>query len=125
MNRRQRRTQWQASQRLAADSSLAGAQGAAAAPGFSAIRMQVGELVLRGFDRRFASRVAAAFEESLSDRLRSATLPARLQRPMRTGHLRLAPLKPRRSSDAATMGDDLARAVLALETSTRRRGGWR
>lgn len=119
MNRRQRRTQWQASHRPSAEPSLA------AVPGFSAIHIQVGELVLRGFDRRLASRVAAAFERSLSERLRAATLPTPLSKPMRTGQMRLAPLKLRRSTDAAAIGDDLARSVLALETGTRRRGGSR
>lgn len=119
MNRRQRRTQWQTSRRHSAEPP------AAAAPGYSSIHMQVGELVLRGFDRRLASRVAAAFERSLSERLRAATLPAPLSKAMRTGQMRLAPLKLRRPTDAAAIGDDLARSVLALETTTRRRGGSR
>ena len=117
MNRRQRRTQWQASQRLSAEPSPA------AAPGYSAIDMRVGELVLRGFDRHFASRVAVAFEQSLSERLRSAALPAPLRQSMRSPQMCLAPVKLRRSRDAAAIGEELARSVLALDTGRGRRGG--
>ncbi len=119
MNRRQRRTQWQAAQRFSTEPY------AVAAPDRSSIRMHVGELVLRGFDRRFASRIATAFEQSLSGRLRSAALPAPLRQSMRSPQMRLAPLKLRRSRDAAAIGEELARSVLALESGTRRRGGSR
>jgi len=119
MNRRQRRTQWQAAQRSSVDAALS------CAPAFSAIRLRFGELVLRGFEKRAGSRIAAAFERSLSERLRSATLPAPFRQPMRSEQMRLAPMKVRHSTDAVAIGEDLARSVLALETGARRRGGLR
>jgi hypothetical protein len=128
MNRRERRTQWQASQRLSAGRSVAPAgSGQAREPAapYSAIRMQVGELVLRGFEKRHASRIAAAFERRLGELLRLGELPAHLRQSMRGSSLRLAPLTLRRAADPVSIGEDLARSVFALERNARRRGGVR
>jgi len=128
MNRRQRRAQWQASQRPAAGRS-------AATPGsgptikrsvsYSAIRLRVGELVLRGFEKRLASRIAASFERSLTERLHYGELPADLRQSIRSASLRLAPLRLRRAADPVSIGEELARAVFDLEPNSRLRGGAR
>lgn len=123
MNRRTRRAQWQASHRLAVGSAAVSGRPlpAASAPG-AAIRLQIGELVLRGFERRRASGIAAAFERSLDQRLRGGALPASLRNPVRSTTLRLKPLTLRRASDPAAIGEQLAASVLALERDTRRGG---
>jgi hypothetical protein len=124
MNRRERRTQWQAAQRLSAGRSGVTDGRGPAAP-YSAIRMQVGELVLRGFEKRLASRIAASFERRLRELLQGGELPAHLRQSMRSSSLRLAPLTLRRAADPVSIGEDLARSVFALDRNSRRRGGVR
>jgi hypothetical protein len=125
MNRRERRTQWQASHRHAAPQSsmLPGRSASVSAPAVSAVRMQIGELVLRGFEKRHASRIAAAFERSLDERLRGGALPDALGHRMASSSLRLAPLTLRRTSDPVAIGEQLAASVFAFERESRRRGG--
>lgn len=127
MNRRERRTQWQAAHRLAASqpSASPGRPPLVSAPAVSAVRMQIGELVLRGFEKRHASRIAAAFERSLDERLRSGALPDALRHRMTSSSLRLAPLTLRRLSDPVAIGEQLAASVFAFERESRRRGGSR
>jgi len=127
MNRRQHRAQWQASHRLAAPqiSALPGRSPSHAAPAVSAIRVQIGELVLRGFEKRHASRIAAAFERSLDERLRDGVLPDALRHRMASSSLRLAPLRLGRSADPVAIGEQLAASVFNFERETRRRGGLR
>lgn len=127
MTRRERRTQWQASHRAVAHGIPApsGRAASPAAPAFSAIRLQIGELVLRGFEKRHASRIAVAFERSLDERLRSGSLPQALRHRMASASLRLAPLNLRRTADPAAIGEQLAASVVAFERESRRRGGSR
>jgi hypothetical protein len=93
------------------------------APAFSAIRLQIRDLVLRGFEKRDASRIAAAFERSLEDRLHDGAASAILRLPMQSPSLRLAPVFLRRSSSPAAIGEQLAGSLLAFESDARRRGG--
>jgi hypothetical protein len=125
MNRRERRAQWQASHRQTASrlSVSLSRSPLAAAPAISAVRMQIGELVLRGFEKRHASRIAAAFERSLDERLRAGALPDALRHRMTSSSLRLAPLTLRRASDPVAIGEQLAASVFAFERESRRRGG--
>ena len=127
MNRRERRAQWQATHRHAAPqvSAFPARSPLSSAPAVSAIRMQIGELVLRGFEKRHASRIAAAFERSLDEHLRAGTLPDGLRHRMTSSSLRLAPLTLRRFADPVAIGEQLAASVFALERETRRRGGSR
>jgi len=127
MNRRERRAQWQASHRAGAPHSSAfpGRASAFSAPLLSNVRMQIGELVLRGFEKRHASRIAASFEHSLEQRLRADGLPDKLSHRLASSSLRLAPLTLRRSSDPVTIGEQLAASVVAFETTSRRRGASR
>jgi hypothetical protein len=127
MNRRERRAQWQASHRHAASqaSTLPGRPPSKSAPAVSAFRMQIGELVLRGFEKRHASRIAAAFERSLEEHLRAGVPPDALRHRMASSSLRLAPLALRRSADPVAVGEQLAASVFAFERDTRRRGGLR
>jgi hypothetical protein len=134
MNRRERRAQWQTSHRVAAESAARPASRSAVGsvrpvPGVSAprsvVRLEIGEFVLRGFEKRHSSRIAAAFERSLDERLRGGSLPASLRHSMRSASLRLAPLTLRRSSDPVAIGEQLAASVFAFERDTRRRGGSR
>jgi hypothetical protein len=125
MNRRERRARWQASHRQAGSqlSVSLSRSPLAAAPAVSAVRMQIGELVLRGFEKRHASRIAAAFEHSLDERLRAGALPDALRHRMTSASLRLAPFTLRRASDPVAIGEQLAGSVFALERESRRRGG--
>lgn len=125
MNRRERRAQWQASHRQTASqlSVSLSRSPLAAAPAVSAVRMQIGELVLRGFEKRHASRIAAAFERSLDERLRAGALPDALRHRMTSSSLRLAPLTLRRAADPVAIGEQLAASVFAFERESRRRGG--
>lgn len=122
MNRRERRTQWQAAHRLS--SAAAPSSGARAAP-YSAINLQIGELVLRGFEKRHTSRIATVFERSLHERLCSGELPAFLRQSTRSSSLRLAPPTLRRAHDPVAIGEQLAASVFSFERETRRRGGSR
>jgi hypothetical protein len=126
MNRRERRAQWQAAHRAA---SLAPAADRARAPGIaprahaasahSAINLRIGELVLRGFEKRHASRIAAAFEHGLVERLRTGAVPDALRRRMASSLLRLAPVALRRSHDPVAIGEQLAASVFAFERESR------
>jgi hypothetical protein len=86
--------------------------------------MQIGELVLRGFEKRHAPRIATAFERSLDGHLRSGVLPARLAQRMERPWLRLAPLRLTRPNDPIAIGEQLAGSVFALKPDGRW-GGFR
>ncbi|HXS13092.1 MAG TPA: hypothetical protein VN734_10345 [Acidobacteriaceae bacterium] len=123
MNRRERRVQWQASNRItsgAAVSSIA-CTPALACP---VISMRIGELILRGFEKRHASRIAAAFERSLDNHLRTGVPPAPLAHGMQSPSLRLAPLTLTRPSDPVAIGEQLAGSVFAFKLDGRRGGLW-
>ena len=125
MNRRERRSLWQTSHRAATRGISVPLDRASSAPplAYSAARMEIRELVLRGFEKRHASRIATAFERSLDERLRGGPLPAALRHRMASSSLRLAPLSLRHTSDPIAIGEQLAASVFAFETETRRRGG--
>ena len=127
MNRRERRAAWHASHSVAspAISAIRGRPPASHAPPFSSIRMRIGELVLRGFEKRHASRIADTFKGALDKHLRDGASPGILRSPMRSSSLRLAPIALRRSSTPAAIGEQLAASVLAFEREARRRGGLR
>ena len=127
MNRRERRTQWQASHRAAALHSSALPQRPPASPTSlpSNVRMQIGALVLRGFEKRHASRIAASFERSLEQRLSADGLPQAMGHRLANSSLRLAPLTLRRSSDPVAIGEQLAASVVGFEITSRRRGASR
>lgn len=119
MNRRERRMQWQVSHGRGANASLAGIHHDQTAV-HPDIRMQIGDLVLRGFEKRHASRIATAFERGLDDRLRTGVLPAHLSHRLRTPSLRLMPFTLTRPNDPVAIGEQLAGTVLAFKPN-----GWR
>ena len=134
MNRRERRAHWQASQRLASRSVLdrSGAEAACRAtppePSTSAcpkIDLAIDKLVVRGFQKRHASRIAAAFERSLIERLRAGALPDALRLRGSSTSICLAPLTLRRPNDPAGIGEELAASVVAFKRNPRRPGGLR
>jgi len=87
--------------------------------------MQIGQLVLRGFEKRHASRIAAAFQRSLDERLRAGALPDALRHRRTSSSLCLAPLNLRRAADPVAVGEQLAASIVAFEREARRRGGLR
>lgn len=123
MNRRERRAHWQTSHRLTQQAPVSSIAHAPART-YPVIRMQIGELVLRGFEKRHASRIATAFERSLDDDLRSGVLPVSLAQRMQRSSLRLAPLTLARPNDPVAIGEQLAGLVFSLK-SDGRRGGMR
>ena len=127
MNRRERRSLWQKSHRTAIRGICAPPGSPSSAPPltYSAARMEIGEMVLRGFEKRHASRIATAFERSLDERLRNGPLPAAFGHRMASSSLRLTPLSLRHTSDPIAIGEQIAASVFAFERETRRRGGSR
>jgi hypothetical protein len=135
VNRRERRAQWQAARRAVSNSpaipavTLAPVAGIAprahGAPAFSAVNLQIGELVLRGFEKRHSSRIAAAFERSLMERLRSGTLPDAMRHRASSSSLRLVPFILRSPNDPVGIGEQLAASVFEFERNGRHRGGLR
>lgn len=134
MNRRERRAQWQASQRRASSSESTPAAPSAVpativpqarpVPAFAAVNLQIDMLVLRGFERHQSSRIAAAFERSLSARMRTGVLPESLRHHLFASTLRLAPLTLRRATDPVAIGEQLAASVYAFERGAQRQRVW-
>lgn len=134
MNRRERRAHWQASQRLASRSVLgrSGAETACpatppepSAPACPKIDLTIDKLVVRGFQKRHAYRIAAAFERSLIERLRAEDLPDALRLRGSSTSICLAPLTLHRPNDPADIGEELAASIVAFKCNTRYPGGLR
>jgi hypothetical protein len=81
--------------------------------------MRVGEIVLRGFEKRYASRIASAFERHLTVLLRSGSLPSHWTRSSKTATLQTAPLRINRQSDITGIAENLARVVFELRSQER------
>lgn len=135
MNRRERRAHWRASQRAALNLAPPVARlplsDASARPRntrsarHSAINLQIGELVLRGIERRHSSRITASFERRLAELLGTGALPDPLRRSASSPSIRLAPLRLLRLTDPVAIGEQLAASVFAFKRDVRRRGGSR
>jgi hypothetical protein len=134
MNRAQRRAEWRAKHRetmAEAASSRAVVRRARSLPeaphaGRSAsVKMSVGEIVLRGFEKRHASRIVTAFERQLGELLRSAPLPSHWRQPSIASSVRTAPIRMQRPTDAIAIGENLACAVFELRSREGKTGGRR
>lgn len=125
MNRAQRRAAWRSKHRDADRKRDKAAGSAQRLSPPASMKMMVGELVLRGFEKRHSSRIAAAFERRMEELLRSGSVPDHWQKPLRSAWLRLASLRVHHPSDTTAIGERLAQAVFFLRREERRTGGAR
>lgn len=127
MNRGQRRAEWRIQNRRSiAEAPRSGGGAEVRSPslgrfsgGAASVKMRVGEIVLRGFEKRYASRIASAFERHLTVLLRSGSLPSHWTRSSKTATLQTAPLRINRQSDITGIGENLARVVFELRSQER------
>jgi hypothetical protein len=79
------------------------------------VQLRVNELVLRGFPKSSAHRIAAEFERELTSLLQARTLPPAWRESVAIDGVRTAPLRLRSLTDARGAGEQLARAIFALQ----------
>jgi hypothetical protein len=126
MNRGQRRAAWLSSHRLALQSATAVSAAVPSdvqgnqTPAFS---LHVGELLLRGFDKRTASRISTRFEQQLHHLLTAKEIPGHWSRTTSLETVHAKPIHVARHSDAMVLGTKLAQAILAHPASSHLRGG--
>lgn len=124
MNRRQSRAQWRNRIRREAGNSRSAlppqVRMAAPLPGLNATHVRVNELVFRGFESPSAWRIASAFQQELALLLQTQSLPAQWRG--NVAHAHAAPVRLNSHTDTWRIGEQLARAVFALETDERQPG---
>jgi hypothetical protein len=114
MNRGRQRAQWRT--RLQQQSLALSGRGRPQAPNPRTVQIRIHELVLRGFPKSSAGRIAAEFERELTALLQAQPLPAAWRAATSLEQARAAPLRLRSLTDARGVGEQLARAILDLQT---------
>jgi hypothetical protein len=86
----------------------------------SSVHLRINELVLQGFPKSSARRIASDFEHELTALLEARSLPAAWRTGILIDGARAAPLRLRSLSDARGLGEQLARAIFAMQTGGRK-----
>jgi len=124
VNRAQKRSQWResfrgqarASERTRPGQSVPTADARAPltnppSQSHSTIHLRVEELVLRGFDKRDAPRIATAIEAELTQLIAARGVPSNWQRNLSAGQIHADPARIPSRSNPRWTGEQIARAI--------------
>ena len=118
MNRGWQRAQWRS--RLQQQSLALSGRVRPSSANPRTIQLRIQELVLRGFPKSSARRIAAEFERELTSLLLAGPLPAAWRAASTLETARAAPLHLRSLTDARGVGEQLARAIVDLRADAER-----
>jgi hypothetical protein len=120
MNRGRQRAEWRArlrQQRLALHEQR---PAPLRTPNSTSVHLRINELVFQGFPKSTARRIASVFELELTALLQARSLPAAWRTGTPIDHVRTAPLRPHSLTDTRGVGEQLARAIFAMQARGRK-----